>query len=589
MSYLRQSYIFLLACLCLLNVVQAALIPNTVLRRRQLSDIFDHVELVDDTFVPPEGLQRRSLNGNDQVIYIPYRGATLELNLNTHTSLFAADYTPPSDTQFLTGTITGFLSSVVRVTLYPSGVLEGTAYISGSLGAIHLERANKFGKDGKMLVYHSEDVKERRGLMKRQETQSEVDKQAALDKLLGALGEAVEVLKQLNSAGPAGNATTTTTTSPKATATVPKATGAPKSTGEAGEKETAEEDDKPKSAEPSKTSVRPGKATEAREEPTFQPTVKVVTTVIKVIPAPTDLPVETPTPVLTPKETEVAKPTALPSSRAKSATAPTLSPSQPKSSTPTSLPPAKVPISPEPQPTNPNLITCSLALISTPSFTTHHSDAIPYMLSLISSISLTFENQLGINLQVAQTHVLTSKNTTYATPLRAMDANVGIDYANNLAGSIAEIKNSAKDLCAVFVFTSEPFQSPTIGIAYTTSLCVPDKFATSATDLNSAFTFSEYSSVVLHELGHVFGSPHDTDPEIQDEKCREGKDKFTMYPAIQKNSRNAHKFSECSVGMIKSNLRSKRGDRRCWTGGVQNVEGEVEELVEEKGIVLAVD
>ncbi|KAJ3041857.1 hypothetical protein HDV00_008561 [Rhizophlyctis rosea] len=528
-----RSQAILQAALLLAAVftANALSIPNQLIRRQRLStDIFNYAEIAAKASPELYPLQKRNTD-DTVVVRLPYRGQFFEINLRPHTDLFAPSYPASnsvlSNAEFFTGFVTGFPNSIVRATKYSSGALEGSAVF----GTQELDTLHFEGAEKFIGKKGAGQTIVYHSLdVKGRNGMSKRATQTtddALNKLVDAIAAAVVEALQQQLKN-----ITLTPTAAEPTASVEATSTA----GEETESATA-------------------------PEPTLAPSPNIPKT----------------------RTTKSGKTTTTAATRKTTSKSPATSSSVSRTSTT---------VTAKSTPT-PNLKTCNLAAIATTSFAELHDSPHAYMASLISSVSSQFESQLGLRLAIKYTYAMSNATrlniTTSSDPMHAQTA---INFANDVASAIPQI-NDDPSVCATFVFTSAPFQAPTIGVAYTNSLCTPKQYATSASDNNGRFTFSEYTSVVMHELGHVFGSEHDTEVSAtlaKSEMCLP-KNKFTMFPAIQTSSSNAHRFSECSIMQIKSLMDTTTS--KCWMGEAAkaaNASGNgVEQLVDPPAIKLAVD
>ncbi|KAJ3047258.1 hypothetical protein HK097_011702 [Rhizophlyctis rosea] len=517
-------------------------LPALLGRRGASTDLLHHGSFVADAIDRSGTLLKRAVDIDEFTVELSYRGIPLTLHLTPNTDLFAegSNVNDVNPNDFLTGYIEGMPDSLVRASHDPAkGVIEGTAYLGrDDLGSLHFEAAAKFTDapaGSKAVVYHDSDVKQRRGLAKREI--SDEDRRALMQSLLEALGKAIadwqasKANATATATGSADDATGTTKldlpTGNKFFPVNPTAGGAQPTASAPSETSAAA----PTTAPVATTTQA---ASTARSNPTIRRTRNRTRTTSRAQPTATQAPAPT------------------------TARAPTATTSRPSAASPTTA--------------ASTANTCRIGVIAAQSFIQSNpgQNINQYMASLINDVSLHYERQLGVKFSIAHSHVASQSNdpTTLGNVLtRTLSAQQAVDLANFAASRVPEIAQD-QDLCAVFVFSSDAFEGSTIGVAYTDSLCESSAYATIATTGSGRQQLSraELTAVVMHELGHVFGANHDTEAPTR-AVCTPGSNRFTMYPAIQPNSANAHTFSQCSLEQIKGLM----AQTRCWrrTGGLE--------------------
>jgi hypothetical protein len=118
-----------------------------------------------------------------------------------------------------------------------------------------------------------------------------------------------------------------------------------------------------------------------------------------------------------------------------------------------------------------------------------------------------------------------------------------------LLESLAQLRQNAAALSGTgltHLFTGRRLDGDTAGIAYTDALC-SRRFAASLTMANSSAVID--SLITAHEIGHVFGAPHDGA-----ERCASTpQNQFIMTPTL---NTSISSFSQCSLDEINAVLAS---------------------------------
>ncbi|KAJ3216955.1 hypothetical protein HK099_005669 [Clydaea vesicula] len=197
---------------------------------------------------------------------------------------------------------------------------------------------------------------------------------------------------------------------------------------------------------------------------------------------------------------------------------------------------------------------CKAAVIADFSFFQNHKDEPEgietFILSLMNEVSGFYENQLGIPFSVD--FIFASKNQNENSELNNLptDPESVVPAVNRAAEELNGL--DTKDFCVVAVLTSTEFQNSAVGVSFVGTVCSPNKNTAVITDTSGTMPRAQLLSVLMHEIGHLFGANHDENqcvPQNKDER-------FVMFPVIQPDSVNTFRFSPCSVEEIQNNLNS---------------------------------
>ena len=143
-----------------------------------------------------------------------------------------------------------------------------------------------------------------------------------------------------------------------------------------------------------------------------------------------------------------------------------------------------------------------------------------------------FANQVGVRLAITSTTKLTSLNQPFSgtTPSTLLDQLR--DY---------RVGNAVQQAAGLsHLITGRNLDDRTVGIAFLESLC-SDRFSASLSEGRSTLLFD--GLIAAHEIGHVFGAPHDAE---SGSACSATPDGFLMAPQLNGSST----LSACSLEKI---------------------------------------
>ncbi|MEO8064469.1 MAG: M12 family metallo-peptidase [Pseudomonadota bacterium] len=161
---------------------------------------------------------------------------------------------------------------------------------------------------------------------------------------------------------------------------------------------------------------------------------------------------------------------------------------------------------------------------------TEARDAILTRLNIVDGI---FSSQVGVELQVASVNI--------AGELTAgLSATTDSSALLEELGRLRQQSPALVDTGLTHLFTGRQLDGDSAGIAYTVALC-SERFAASLAMAHNSATLD--ALITAHEIGHVFGAPHDGV-----EQCASTpQNQYIMTPTL---STSITSFSQCSLDQI---------------------------------------
>jgi uncharacterized repeat protein (TIGR01451 family) len=155
------------------------------------------------------------------------------------------------------------------------------------------------------------------------------------------------------------------------------------------------------------------------------------------------------------------------------------------------------------------------------------------MLARLNVVDGIFANQVGVHLQSSGLTVMSAGsqpfNTTVAEDLLTQLRNYRSGSSEQRAAGLSHL------------FTGRNLDGTTVGIAYISGLC-SSSFSASLSEAGNRST--QFAALIAaHEIGHVFGAPHDGDSAAA---CASTPTTFLMAPQLNGSST----FSSCSLEQI---------------------------------------
>jgi hypothetical protein len=175
----------------------------------------------------------------------------------------------------------------------------------------------------------------------------------------------------------------------------------------------------------------------------------------------------------------------------------------------------------------------AVALIADAELATQDGAAVETnMLARLNIVDGIFSSQVGVRLQSLSVTVMTAGTQPFTTT----DSSALLDELKNYRfGSPTQRSAGLSHL-----MTGRNLDGRTIGIAYISGLC-SNSFSASLSEARNSLQFD--ALVAAHEMGHVFGAPHDSETGSA---CEATPATFLMAPQLNSNSN----FSQCSLDQI---------------------------------------
>jgi hypothetical protein len=175
----------------------------------------------------------------------------------------------------------------------------------------------------------------------------------------------------------------------------------------------------------------------------------------------------------------------------------------------------------------------AVALIADAELATQDGAAVETnMLARLNIVDGIFSSQVGVRLQSLSVTVMTAGTQPFTTTDSSLLLEQLRDYR---LGTPTQRSAGLSHL-----MTGRNLDGRTIGIAYISGLC-DNRYSSSLSEARNSLQFD--ALVAAHEIGHVFGAPHDSETGSA---CEATPATFLMAPQLNSNSN----FSQCSLDQI---------------------------------------
>jgi len=168
----------------------------------------------------------------------------------------------------------------------------------------------------------------------------------------------------------------------------------------------------------------------------------------------------------------------------------------------------------------------------------HGEDLQANLLAQLNVIDGIFANQLGVRIAAGSVTVFEDRSTQ---PFgNVTDAEDLLDAVSDWRARTPAQRQSG----LTHLFTGRDLNGRTVGMAYLDSLC-SRRFSASLSQSTGPTGFA--ALVAAHEIGHVFGAPHDGDTA---RACAAAPAGYLMSPRIS----GSQEFSSCSIGQMTARI-----------------------------------
>ncbi len=155
------------------------------------------------------------------------------------------------------------------------------------------------------------------------------------------------------------------------------------------------------------------------------------------------------------------------------------------------------------------------------------------ILTRLNNVDGIFSSQLGVGLHVESVDIA---GDLAANLSATTDSSALLEELGQLRGRTSRLYSTG----LTHLFTGRDLNGNTAGIAYTLALCSP-RFAASLTMFHSSVALD--TLMTAHEIGHVFGAPHDGVQAC----AATPQNRFIMTPTLDTS---VSSFSQCSLEQI---------------------------------------
>ena len=153
------------------------------------------------------------------------------------------------------------------------------------------------------------------------------------------------------------------------------------------------------------------------------------------------------------------------------------------------------------------------------------------MLAQLNIVDGIFANQVGVRLQSGNVSIFNAGNSPFTD---ATSSETLLTELRDFRASSPQQRTYGLS----HLFTGRNLDGTTVGIAYLDSLC-SNTYSASVSEARREISFA--ALIAAHEIGHVFGAPHDAE---SGSACEAEPARFLMAPQLNINNQT---FSACSV------------------------------------------